>query len=226
MLSIGCSRLEPFYKLMLVTNRQNTPLADYLQFIKHCAHAGITAVQLREKNQTPAFLLMFAEALKAILDPLKIPLIINDSLELALNANAHGVHLGQSDGCPSIARQCLGHDKIIGISIDSIEDLTKANHLPIDYVGIGAIFTSPTKKNVTTTWGLKGLQQLSSQSKHPIIAIGGINVLNAKEVLLSGADGIAVISALHDTDNPIKVTENLRHIIDKERYLEGASHDL
>lgn len=206
---------------MLVTNRQNRPLDDYLQFIKCCALAGVTAVQLREKNQSPAFLLMFAKALQAILEPLNIPLIINDSVSLALTVNAQGVHLGQTDGCPIAARQCLGPDKIIGVSIDSIDHLNNANQHPIDYVGIGAIFTSPTKKDIATTWGLEGLQRLSAQSHHPIIGIGGINELNAKNVLASGADGIAVISALHHATNPEDATKTLRRIIDNK----GSPHD-
>lgn len=205
---------EFFYKLMLVTNRQQTPMADYLQFIKTCANAGVTAVQLREKHQTPETLLVFGEKLKEILDPLQIPLIVNDDIELALKLNASGIHLGQTDGDPKLARALLGPNKIIGVSIDTEENLIAANPLPIDYVGIGAIFTTTNKHNVATIWGTHGLSQLSSRSRHPIIGIGGINESNAAEVLSSGACGIAVIGALHDAEDPKRTTHNLRHIID------------
>ena len=207
-----------FYKLMLVTNRQQMPLDDYLPFIKTCASAGITSVQLREKHQTREALLSFGEKLKAILDPLHIPLIINDDIELALQLNASGVHLGQTDGDPELARKRLGPDKIIGVSIDTENNLFKANQLPIDYVGIGAIYPTTNKSNVTTIWGTCGLKQLSRESKHPIIGIGGINADNASEVLSSGACGTAVIAALHDADVAHLATQHLRHIIDKGKH--------
>ena len=198
---------------MLVTNRQHTPLNDYLQFIERCALSGITAVQLREKMEPYSFLLTFGHALKRILDPLHIPLIINDSVQLALELDASGVHLGQTDGDPRQARNILGRSKIIGVSIDSAEHLIAANDLPLDYVGIGAIFPTANKHNVTTQWGLEGLQQLTPSSKHPIIGIGGINEHNAADVMLAGAHGIAVIGALHDAEDPNQTTYNLRHII-------------
>lgn len=204
---------NPFYKLMLVTNRQNTPLNDYLLFIKRCANAGITAVQLREKQQPYDSLLMFGQALKRMLDPLHIPLIINDNLQLALELDASGVHLGQTDGDPELARIALGANKIIGVSIDSPENLIKANRLPLDYVGIGAIFPTANKPNINTLWGLQGLQTLAPNSKHPIIGIGGINENNAADVMLSGAHGIAVIGALHDAEDPGRASQNLCDII-------------
>lgn len=202
-----------FYKLMLVTNRQQTPMDDYLRFIEICAHAGITSVQLREKHQTAESLFSFGQQLKTILDPLHIPLIVNDDMQLALELNASGVHLGQTDGDPNLARELLGPNKIIGISIDTEEHLINANGLPIDYVGIGAIYPTANKKNVTTVWGVEGLRQLIPHSKHRVIGIGGINENNAVDVLSSGAHGIAVIGALHDTDNPAQVIHTLRHLI-------------
>ena len=202
------------YKLTLVTHRQRTPLADYLHFISTCAAAGITAVQLREKNQPREFLLSFGRELKNILDPLHIPLIVNDDIELALELDASGVHLGQSDGDPVYARDILGPQKIIGVSIDTKENLLNANRLPIDYVGIGAIFATATKSNVATIWGIEGLQALSSIARHPIVAIGGVNVNNTANVLASGAHGIAVIGALHDATDPYQTTQQLRYILD------------
>ena len=193
------------------------PLTNYLQFINTCASSGITAVQLREKQQTREFLFIFGQKLKGILDPLNIPLIINDDLELALELDAGGVHLGQTDGCPKMARTLLGPDKIIGVSIDSEADLIRANNMPIDYVGIGAIYSTTNKQNVATIWGTDGLQQLSTKSRHPIIGIGGINEDNAADVLSSGACGIAVIGALHDAKDPRQITHQLRWLIDKER---------
>ncbi len=203
----------PYYTLMLVTHKNNTPTRDYLQFIQCCAESGITALQLREKNASYPELLDLGQQLKHILAPFDIPLIINDNVTLAIELNADGVHLGQSDACPMSARERLGPEKIIGLSIDSLENLHDANQLPIDYVGVGAIYPTPTKHNVATIWGIDGLTMLSALSKHPIVAIGGINESNTDEVRRAGAHGIAVISALHDSTNPQNTVNNLRHFI-------------
>ncbi len=157
---------------------------------------------------------MLGQQLKRILSPLRIPLIVNDHLELAIALDADGLHLGQTDGDPALARRRLGPNKLMGVSIDSEENLMHANTLLIDYVGIGALFATASKPNVTTLWGLDGLQQLAPKAKHPIIGIGGINEDNAAQVLSSGAHGIAVIGALHDAQNPRDTTQQLRRIID------------
>lgn len=202
-----------FSKLILITHRQQRPLALYLEFIKGCAMSGITSVQLREKDAKPDFLLEFGKQLKQILDPLGIPLIVNDSIDLAVELNASGVHLGQNDCNPEYARQVLGHQKTIGLSIEAMAQLQHANQLPIDYIAASSVFPTTHKENIKTLWGLKGLKQLSSHSKHPVIAIGGINDSNLEPVLNAGAHGIAVIGALHTNDSKIKA-QILRQMID------------
>lgn len=207
--------------LTLVTHQNNLPNQDYLAFIRTCAEAGITAVQFRDKRASYQDSLTFGKALKAMLAPFSIPLIINDNVELALELDADGVHLGQTDGCPIAARQRLGSKKIIGISIDSEENLLTANQLPVDYVGIGAIFPTQSKNNVKTVWGIDGLRHLSSLSKHPVIAIGGINESNGEAVMRSGAHGIAVIGAIHDAASPSHAVSTLRSIVD----MQGSNHE-
>ena len=202
-----------FYKLTLVTHKNNTPTDDYLRFIQRCAASGITALQLREKNESYSELLEFGRQIKHILAPFNIPLIVNDNVELAIELDADGIHLGQTDDCPITTRQRIGSEKIIGLSIDSLENLHIANQLPIDYVGIGAIFPTLTKPNVTTIWGTDGLATLSTFTKLPIVAIGGINESNTGAVMLAGAHGIAVIGALHDSNNPENSIKNLRNLI-------------
>lgn len=197
------------YKLTLITHKNNTSLDEYLQFITICAQSGITALQLREKNLSFNALVALGRQLQVVLKPFNIPLIINDNIDLALELDADGVHLGQSDGSHSAARKRLGPHKIIGVSIDSLQNLESANELPIDYVGIGAIFPTQTKSNVTTIWGIAGLQQLAPLSKHPIIAIGGINESNASCVFQAGAHGIAVIGAIHQTNDPATTIKKL-----------------
>lgn len=205
----------PFYQLMLITHKNNLPLSPYLDFIATCAANGITAVQLREKNSSYEENLAFGIKLKKTLLPYKIPLIINDHLDLALELDAEGIHLGQSDGDPKLAREQLGPKKIIGLSIDTPEDLIIANNLPIDYLGVGAIFPTQNKNNVKTLWQLQGLKHLTELTSHPIVAVGGINKTNAIDVINAGAQGLAAIDVFHQSENPSMTTAHLRKLTNR-----------
>lgn len=203
-----------FYKLMLVTQREHTPLLEYLHFIKKCIDAGVTCVQLREKNADLAFKLQFAQQLKLLLTPCNVPLIINDDLDLAMLVDAEGVHLGQSDGSPQRAREQLGTNKFIGLSIESEDELKQADLLDLSYVAASAVFPTPNKKNLKTIWGIDGVNKLCQQTRHPLIGIGGINEYNLQQLMQAGAEGAAVIGALHGTHDPGGMTARLRKIID------------
>ncbi|MGQ3891339.1 thiamine phosphate synthase [Legionella sp. CNM-4043-24] len=203
-----------FLRLMLVTHKQDIPLTDYLAFIRRCAASGLTSIQLREKQASQDDLRQMGRALLAITRPLGIALIINDNLELALELDADGLHLGQSDGDPVAARALLGPDKWLGVSIDSMDNLHLANELPVDYVGVGAIFPTNSKSNVSRFWGIDGLQKAADLSRHPIIAIGGLDENNTREVMLAGASGVAAIEAFHSAEDPEQCTRNLRAIIE------------
>lgn len=208
-----------YYTLMLVTHRSHKLWLDYLDFIKSCIGSGISAVQLREKNQPLAELLEPARALKKILDPWNIPLIVNDSIELALEVGANGVHLGQSDLSPAHARALLGPNAVIGLSIESEEELAQANTQDLNYVAASAVFPSQNKDNIKTFWGIDGLKRLAKYSKHPLIGIGGIDRSNLKSVMQTGVQGIAVIGALHDAKNPYETAMQMHTIIkDKSCY--------
>ncbi|WP_028388567.1 thiamine phosphate synthase [Legionella fairfieldensis] len=213
--------IAQFYKLILVTHRQDMSVADYLAFVEKCLVGGVTSVQLREKNATPAFLLDYAYRLKTLLDTYRIPLIINDNLDLALEIDAHGVHLGQTDGSPCWARERLGAHQCIGLSLETEEDLQRANEVQVTYVAASAVFPTSNKHNIRTTWGLKGVEYLAKRSKHPLIAIGGINQENVQDVVAAGAQGIAIIGALHDAPDPTRTAFNLRQLI--ERSEDGTS---
>ncbi|MBA3537003.1 MAG: thiamine phosphate synthase [Tatlockia sp.] len=206
-----------FYKLMLVTHRNSQPLSDYLQFIEKCISSGVTSVQLREKEASPSFLQEYALELKTLLDRYNLPLIINDNLELALKINAHGLHLGQTDGCPILARQRLGADKYLGLSIETEADLELANACEVNYVAASAVFPSANKSNLRRIWGLQGLQELAQRSVHPLIAIGGINQQNVGQVMAAGAQGIAVIGVLHEAPAPSLMTRNLRQLVEENQ---------
>ncbi len=198
------------FRLCLVTNMQTIPFPQYKEFILQAVAGGVTLIQLREKFKNVTQIRDMALALKAILDPVNIPLIINDYVEVAKEIDADGVHLGQSDISPYHARQLLGPTKIIGWSVETPEELEMANQLTcIDYIAASAVFPSKTKSDCKTIWGLDGLQKITQQSKHPVIAIGGINQQNIRSIMEHGASGAAVISAIHDQKNPKKAAHDL-----------------
>lgn len=200
-------------QLTLVTQKNEIPLEKYLNFIETCAKAGINAVQLREKNLNAQEKLEFARALKPLLSHYQVKLIINDDVNLCETIDADGVHLGQTDGCCLEARKRLGKDKIIGLTVDTLAQLTTANTLPIHYIGIGAIFPTQSKPNITTIWGIKNLSNAKNASQHPIIAIGGITTDNIASVTQTGIHGIAAIGAFHEAPRPDYLTKIFLHAL-------------
>jgi thiamine-phosphate pyrophosphorylase len=200
-----------FLKVMLVTKKNDQDVDSYLSFIETCINSGITAVQLREKNLSYDELFSFGQSLKKTLDKNNIPLIINDQVDLCLDLNASGVHLGQSDDSILLARKKLGSEKIIGMSVNSIKEIEGSRFLPVDYIGIGSIFPTKNKSNVQTVWGVESLKKAVQLSFHSTIAIGGISKENIQSVVATSVDGVAAIGAFHDTKNPfetIKIFKN------------------
>lgn len=196
--------------LCLVTDFKNKSAAEYQSFLLNAVKGGVTSVQLRAKNKTPHEILQIAKELKTLLTPLQIPLIINDHIEIAREVDAAGVHVGQSDAAATKARELLGPDKIIGLSIETKEQLIQANQLDcIDYVAASAVFPSTNKLDCKTIWGIDGLQKLVKQSRHPVVAIGGINLTNISDVVKTGVTGVAVIGAIHDQSDPEQAAANL-----------------
>lgn len=149
---------------------------------------------------------------------MKIPLIINDDVELAYALDAESVYLGQKDGDIYYVRQRLGANKIIGLTVNSEAELLKASDLPINYLGIGAIFPTPNKINVQTVWGCERLKEVASLTQHPIVAIGGIDASNLLFILQTGVRGVAVISTFHDASDTIQTIKHLRSLIESQKY--------
>lgn len=194
-------------KLCLVTNLQEQPFPQYKEFILQAIKGGITSIQLREKSRSLSEIRQMALELKAILT---VPLILNDHVEIVKEVGAEGVHLGQSDMHPEKARALVGPNKIIGLSIESYQELKIANSLTcIDYVAASAVFPSKIKRNTKTIWGLEGLYTIVKNSRHPVIAIGGINESNIQSIVKTGACGAAVVGAIHDHPCPTKAAARL-----------------
>ena len=138
-------------------------------------------------------------------------------VRVAIAVGDEVVHVGQSDMPYAAARCLLGDDTVIGLSIDTTEQLLEAEQLDMDYLGIGPIFSTSTKADTSPEWGCEGLRKLRSQSRHLLVAIGGVNQSNAADVMRAGADGVAVVSAICSAPDPRKSAEELRRIIENAR---------
>lgn len=205
------------YGLYLVTDRSlslGRPIEDV---ISAAIRGGVTIVQLREKDCSTREYIKLAKRVKSILKPFNIPLIINDRVDVALVAGADGVHVGQSDIPYKDARRLLGPDAIVGLSVETLEQALEAEELDADYLGVSAIFATPTKTNISNIWGIEGLRKLRSHSRHILVGIGGINTTNAESVMKAGADGLAVVSAICSAPDPEEISRQLRSIVDKVR---------
>ena len=200
-------------KLYLVTDRPLSLGRPLEEIVEGGVAGGVTMVQLREKDAPTGEFVALAKRLKAVLAPLGIPLIINDRVDVALAADADGVHIGQSDMPYEDARRLLGAEKIIGLSVENFEDLERANALDVDYVGISPVYGTPTKSDTAEPFGLEGLRRAVAMSAHPTVAIGGMNASTIAEVMQAGTDGVAVVSAICSAPSPRKAAEELKEIV-------------
>jgi thiamine-phosphate pyrophosphorylase len=199
---------------MLVTDRAiagGRPLRD---IVAAAVRGGATLVQLREKTMPAEDFIRFALEMKTVLDPARVPLVINDRVDVAAAAGAAGVHLGQQDVSVSKARAVLGPSAIIGLSVETPEQADAAMSLEVDYLGVSPIFATPTKTDTGPPWGLTGLRRLRRRTGSLLVAIGGIGAGNAADVLEAGADGLAVVSAICGADDPEAAARAIRAVID------------
>jgi len=190
------------YSLYLVTDRGLSRGRATLDIVGAAVRGGVTCVQLREKTCSTREFIAEALAIRECLKSRGIPLIINDRVDVALATGADGVHLGQSDMPLTMARSILGKSKIIGVSAESLRDAAEAEAEGADYLGISPIFATATKTDTAAPLGLEGLRAIRRAVKLPLIAIGGLGPNNAAEVIASGADGVAVVSAIVAAADP------------------------
>ena len=205
------------YSLYLVTDRSLSRERSTFEIVKAGVAGGVTCVQLREKNCSTRKFIEEALSVKEFLKTSNIPLIINDRVDVAQAVQADGVHLGQTDMPLTMAKDILKDSMIIGISVESLEDAIRAEKDGADYIGISPIFATPTKTDTALPLGLEGLKEISRAVSLPKVAIGGLNPENAGEVILNGASGIAVVSAIVSADDPRKAAEELSYIIKQAR---------
>jgi thiamine-phosphate pyrophosphorylase len=197
------------WKLCLIADSQSYKTKNLPDAVEEAAKHGVTLVQLRGKDLAVKDFLFLASEIHEILGPKGIPFIINDRIDVALACDSDGVHLGQEDLPLPYARKILGNSKLIGISVNSIEEAIEAEKNSADYIGVGPIFFTSSKKELGQILGIAGLKTIRKKVNIPILAIGGINSQNAAETIPAGADGIAVISAILGADDIGKATKEL-----------------
>lgn len=199
-------------RLYLVTDNALSKGRSLTDVIQAAVAGGVTCVQLREKNLCSRDFLAQAQAIQKALATTHVPLIINDRIDIALACQADGVHLGQSDLPVEQARPLLPAHMVIGWSVETMADVERARHLPVDYLGVSPVFSTPTKTDTSTPWGLDGLRRIRQATHLPLVAIGGLHAHNALDVLQAGADGLAVVSAICAADDPRQAAAELQAV--------------
>ena len=184
--------------------------------VKKALKAGCKIIQYREKNKSTREMIEEAEVIKAECSK-KALFLINDRVDIALAVDADGIHIGQDDIPVEIAREILGNEKIIGLSVNSIDEAIKAQNRGINYLALGPIFQTNTKKNAKNPTGTLMIKKIKEQVNLPLIAIGGINKNNITEVLQAGADSIAAISAIFSSDDVYKELHDFKMIMKENR---------
>lgn len=201
--------------LYAVTDRSLSKPDTFLQQLKQSLDGGITMLQLREKNLDNEQFLQEALQVKALCHRYHVPLIINDNVEVALRSNADGIHVGQDDMNASEVRKHIGMNKILGVSAHTVEQALLAQEQGADYLGVGAIFPTDSKKDATAVT-LDTLRSICKAVTIPVVAIGGIELHTIKQLRHSGITGVAVIRAIYGQSNIIRATSQLKEAIQKE----------
>jgi len=203
------------YRLYLVTNELACLGRDFFWVVEEALKGGVDIVQLREKELDESAFIKKAERLKVICDRFQVPLIINDSAQVAKHVGVAGLHVGQSDLALSKAKEVLGKDYPIGLSVEQLSDIQTLESEMAWYYGVSPVFSTPTKTDTRTEWGLNGLQELQKISSKKLVAIGNIKTHNAAAVIAAGADCLAVVSGICSQQQPAKAAEVFRVEIEK-----------
>lgn len=206
--------MKPFDPTLYLVTDRTLARGRPLEFVvEQAVKGGVTMVQLREKECSVREFIMLAIKMKKLLLGYNIPLIINDRPDVAIASDADGLHIGQNDIPYNIARKLLGKDKIIGLSVENTRQAAEANSLDVDYIGLSPVFVTPTKTDTAPPLGLEGVRKIAALSKHKMVGIGGINSLNAADVIKAGVHGVAVVSAIMAADDPFLAAQEILHAI-------------
>ncbi|AEC52680.1 thiamine-phosphate pyrophosphorylase [Pyrococcus sp. NA2] len=197
-------------KLYTITDRRLKP---EIESVKQALEGGATAIQLRIKDASTREMYEIGKEIRKLTNEYDALFFVDDRIDVALAVNADGVQLGPEDMPIEIARE-IAPNLIIGASVYSLEEALKAERMGADYLGAGSVFPTKTKRDVKVI-GLDGLKEIVRAVRIPVVAIGGINAGNARDVLLTGVSGIAVISAVMGAEDVRRATQELRKIVEE-----------
>lgn len=205
--------------LYAVTDRHWLNGRSLRDVVEESLRGGVTMLQLREKSLAEPAFLAEARELQALCRDYHVPFIVNDNVDIALAMDADGVHVGQSDIVGKDVRAMIGPDKILGISANTVETAVAAQAAGADYIGVGAVFPTSTKKDAKSL-SREEMRAICEAVDIPVVAIGGINAGNLPQLAGSGVDGVAVVSAIFAQPDPGAAT---RHLLELARTM-VASH--
>jgi thiamine-phosphate pyrophosphorylase len=199
--------------LYIVTDRQASRGRDHLSMVRAALAGGADVIQLRDKTLSGRDLYVLAVDMTALVHASQSMFIVNDRLDIALAAGADGVHLGQDDLPVAAARSLSPPSFIIGASVGSLEEALAAERDGADYIALSPVFSTPTKDDAGPGHGLVMLSALKAAVKVPVIAIGGVNSGNVRDVVSAGADGVAVISAVLGAEDVETAARSMREVV-------------
>ncbi len=204
---------KDYKKLYLVTDYR-IPFNELLEKTKEALIGGVSIVQYRVKNKKTKEMCKEAKALKKLCDEFGALFLVNDRIDVALAVKAHGIHIGQDDMEVSIAREIMPKDAVIGVTVHNKEEALKAIKEGADNLGVGALFSTNSKDDATLMT-LETLREIKSVSNIPLYGIGGITPYNLNKDILENLDGVAVISALLNSDNIREKSKEFLNILSK-----------
>ena len=204
------------FSLYVILDRALQKGRSHLEVAREAILGGATVIQLREKNLATRAMFEEALELRKLTRELNTLFIVNDRLDVALAVSSDGVHLGEED-LPVDAARRVAPDLIIGCSCDTVERARELERLGADYLGVGTVFPTVTKKDAGEPIGLSRLKEIKQVVSIPVVAIGGINLSNLDAVLSTGVDGVAVVSAIVGADSVFEAASAFRKKIDSWR---------
>lgn len=198
-----------------VTDRAWLDGRSLIDVTEQALTGGVTCIQLREKELDRESFMQEAISMKALCSRYKVPFIVNDDVDIAIECKADGIHIGQHDMEASKVRELAGPDMLLGVSAQTVEQAVKAERDGADYLGVGAVFSTGTKADADDV-SYSELKAICEAVSIPVVAIGGINAGNIKELKGSGIDGVAVVSAVYAAKDPKAAAEELLACVRRE----------
>lgn len=210
---IDKGKIRESMRLYAVTDSSWLEGRSLVDCVADALEGGVTCVQFREKNKDSTELEVQAKAIRALCNEAGVPFIVNDAVGFALHVRADGVHLGKEDMAPAKARQRIGSSRILGISVQTVEEARSAEDAGADYLGVGAVFGTSTKPEATLV-DRETLKAICDEVTIPVVAIGGLNTETIPQLQDSGIDGVALVSAIFAADDIKRASQDLRRAVD------------